>query len=217
MEDYMSLKDHVYKYISEKINEGSLKPDNKINEQQISDALGISRTPIREALIQLTSDGFLENTPRRGFRVKFLDVKKAQELYEIIGILDGKLAYNAVDLITEKDIDRMKSLVYDMDTAIDEGNGTKYYELQAQFHGIYFKLNENKTMISLFNQLKNSFLMKYYIFEDPNNEIAILKEANLQHKEIIRFFQERDKEKLENYIKDVHWDKNKALFDSSQS
>lgn len=217
MEDYMSLKDHVYKYISEKINDGSLKPDNKINEQQISDALGISRTPIREALIQLTSDGFLENTPRRGFRVKFLDVKKAQELYEIIGILDGKLAYNAADLITEKDIDRMKSLVYDMDTAIDEGNGTKYYELQSQFHGIYFKLNENKTMISLFNQLKNSFLMKYYIFEDPNNEIEILKEANLQHKEIIRLFQERDKEKLENYIKDVHWDKNKALFDSSQS
>lgn len=216
MEVYMSLKDHVYNYISEKINDGSLKPDDKINEQQISDALSISRTPIREALIQLASDGFLENTPRRGFRVKFLDVKKAQELYEIIGMLDGKLAYTAADLITQKDIDNMKSLANAMDIAIDNGLGTKYYELQVQFHDIYLNLNDNKTMISLLSHLKNSFLRKYYIFEDPNNEIVILKETNLEHHEIIRLFQEKNKEELERYIRNVHWDKEKAMFDSLQ-
>ena len=64
MTHYMSLKDHVYKYISDKISDGSLKPDDKINEQQISESLNISRTPIREALIQLASDGLLESTPR---------------------------------------------------------------------------------------------------------------------------------------------------------
>jgi len=217
MEVYMSLKDHVYNYISEKINDGSLKPDDKINEHQISDALGISRTPIREALIQLASDGFLENTPRRGFRVKFLDVKKAQELYEIIGMLDGKLAFNVADLITEKDIEHMKSLADAMDVAIDQGEGTKYYELQVQFHDVYLNLNDNETMISLLSQLKNSFLRKYYIFENPNNEIEVLRETNLQHHEIIKLFQKRDKEALERYIKDVHWDKDKAMFDSLQA
>jgi DNA-binding GntR family transcriptional regulator len=216
MEVYMSLKDHVYNYISGKINDGSLKPDDKINEQQISDALSISRTPIREALIQLASDGFLENTPRRGFRVKFLDVKKAKELYEIIGMLDGKLAYTAVDLITTEDITNMKSLANAMDLAIEQGLSTKYYELQVQFHNAYLNLNDNKTMISLLNQLKNNFLRKYYIFENSNNEIAVLKETNLQHHEIIRLFQEKNKEKLEHYIRDIHWDKEKAMFDSLQ-
>lgn len=214
MTNYMSLKDHVYNYISEKINNGSLKADDKINEQQISDALNISRTPIREALIQLASDGFLENIPRRGFRVKFLDVRKAQELYETIGVLDGRIAYMAADLISEEEINIMKFLADSMDVAINQGLGSKYYELQVQFHDIYLNLYDNETMISLLNQLKNSFLRKYYIFEDPNNEIEVLKETNLQHHEMIRLFKEKRKDELERYVRDVHWAKDKAMFDS---
>lgn len=214
MVNYMSLKDHVYNYISEKINDGSLKADDKINEQQISDALNISRTPIREALIQLASDGFLENIPRRGFRVKYLDVKKAQELYETIGTLDGRIAYMTADLIGEKDIKNMKFLADSMDVAINKGLGTKYYELQVQFHDIYLNLYDNETMISLLNQLKNSFLRKYYIFENPNNEMEVLRETNLQHHEIIRLFKEKNKNELERYVRDVHWAKDKAMFDS---
>lgn len=211
---YMSLKDHVYNYISEKINDGSLKPDDKINEQQISDALNISRTPIREALIQLASDGFLENVPRRGFRVKFIDVKKAQELYEIIGMLDGKIAEKAVDLIKEEDIKKMQFLAESMDAAIDQGLGNKYYELQVQFHDVYLNLYNNETMIALLNQLKNSFLRKYYIFENPNNEMQVLRNTNLQHHEIIKFFKDKNKDELERYIRDVHWSKDLAAFDS---
>jgi len=214
MTKYLSLKDHVYNYISEKINDGSLKPDDKINEQQISDALNISRTPIREALIQLASDGLLENTPRRGFRVKVLDVKKAQELYEIIGLLDGRLAYNAADIIKEEDIRKMQFLAESMDSAIDQGLREKYYELQVQYHNIYVNLNENEEMISLLNQLKNSFLRKYYVFEDPDNEIQVLRDTNQQHYEIIRLFKEKNKEELERFIREVHWALDKANFDS---
>ncbi|WP_312811715.1 GntR family transcriptional regulator [Sedimentibacter sp.] len=211
---YMSLKDHVYNYISEKINDGSLKPDDKINEQQISDALNISRTPIREALIQLASDGFLENTPRRGFRVKFLDIKRAQELYEIIGILDGRVAYSTVDLIKEDDLRNMKFLADSMDVAIEQGMSAKYYELQIQFHDIYLNLYDNSELISLLNKLKDNFLRKYYIFDDKDNEMQILRETNLQHHEIIQLFKEKKKDELERYIRDVHWNKESAMFDS---
>jgi len=210
----MSLKDHVYNYISEKINDGSLKPDDKINEQQISDALNISRTPIREALIQLASDGFLENTPRRGFRVKFLDIKRAQELYEIIGILDGRVAYSTVDLIKEDDLRNMKFLADSMDVAIEQGMSAKYYELQIQFHDIYLNLYDNSELISLLNKLKDNFLRKYYIFDDKDNEMQILRETNLQHHEIIQLFKEKKKDELERYIRDVHWNKESAMFDS---
>lgn len=212
--NYMSLKDHVYNYISGRINDGSLKPDDKINEQQISDALNISRTPIREALIQLASDGFLEYTPRRGFRVKFLDIKRAQELYEIIGILDGRIAYSTIDLIKENDLKNMESLADLMDAAIEQGMNAKYYELQIQFHNTYINLYDNVELISLLNRLKDNFLRKYYIFDDKDNEMQILKETNLQHYEIIRLFKEKSKEELERYIRDVHWNKESAMFDS---
>ena len=55
MEHYLSLKDHVYRYISDCINSGTLNPGDKINEAQVSETLNISRTPIREALVQLAS------------------------------------------------------------------------------------------------------------------------------------------------------------------
>lgn len=214
MTNYMSLKDHVYNYISKKINDGTLRPDDKISEQQISDALNISRTPIREALIQLASEGLLENTPRRGFRVKCLDFKKAQELYEIIGLLDSRIAYLAVDLISEDNIKNMQFLATTMDAAIEQGLSTKYYELQLQFHDIYTNLYDNQEMILLLNQLKNQFLRKYYVFDNPNNELEILRDTNLQHHEIIRLFKEKKKGELERYIRDVHWSKNIAMFDS---
>lgn len=214
MIQYMSLKDCVYNYISEKINDGSLKPDDKINEQHISDALNVSRTPIREALIQLASDGYLENTPRRGFRVKFLDLKKARELYEIIGILDGRIAYETVGLISDENIKQMQFLAESMDSAISQGLSSKYYELQLMFHDTYINLYSNETMISTLNQMKNQFLRKYYKFDDPEKELEILKQTNLEHFEIIRLFREKKKDELERYIRDVHWAADTAMFDS---
>ncbi len=214
MTEYMSLKDHVYKYISEKINEGYLKPDDKINEQQIADALNISRTPIREALMQLAFDGYLDNNPRKGFRVKYLDTKKAQELYEIIGLLDGRIARNVTDILEEKHIKEMQFLTDSMESAIKQGLSEKYHELQVEFHNVYTNLCENEEMISLINKLKNNFLRKYYIFENPDNEMKILSETNHQHYEIIRLFKEKKKDELEKYISYTHWSSENALFDS---
>jgi len=214
MINYMSLKDYVYNYISEKINDGSMKPDDKINEQQIADALNVSRTPIREALIQLASDGFLENTPRRGFRVKFLDIKKAQELYEVIGILDGRIAYSTVDIISDEELNNMQRLAEEMDLAIIQGLSAKYYELQLKFHDNYINLCDNESMIFMLNQLKNQFLRKYYKFENPEYELQVLKDTNKEHFEIVRLFKEKRKDELEKFIRDVHWAKDTAMFDS---
>lgn len=66
---YRSLKDHVYDYIAQKIQDGTLLPNQKINEAEICKKLDISRTPTREALFQLASDNLLQYIPRRGFIV----------------------------------------------------------------------------------------------------------------------------------------------------
>ncbi len=214
MNQYLSLKDHVYNYISGKINDGSLKPEEKISEQQIADALGISRTPIREALIQLASDGYLENMPRRGFRVKLLDVNKAKELYEIIGVLDGRIAYMTVDLITEGHLKNMRFIADSMQFAIEQGMNTKYYELQGEFHDVYTNLCKNKEMVLLINDLKKNFLRKYYVFEKDYDETSVLIETNKQHYEIIKLFEEKNKEELEKFIRDIHWEDEMAIFNS---
>ena len=67
MKKYKTLKDHVYDYIAEQILEGNLIPSQRINETAISQELSVSRTPVREALIQLSCEDILENVPRKGF------------------------------------------------------------------------------------------------------------------------------------------------------
>ena len=115
------LKDHVYDYISSRIDAGELSAGDRVSEQAICDAMGVSRTPVREALIQLASDGYLDNLPRRGFRVRGFDQQNAVEVFEIMGPLDGQAAYLACPLLTDEDIMQLKFLVGSMDLAIQGG------------------------------------------------------------------------------------------------
>ena len=109
------LKDHVYDYISSRIDAGELSSGDRVSEQAICDAMGVSRTPVREALIQLASDGYLDNLPRRGFRVRGFDQQNAVEVFEIMGPLDGQAAYLACPFLTKEDIMQLKFLVGSMD------------------------------------------------------------------------------------------------------
>ena len=84
MPKFKTLKDHVYDYIAEQIMEGRLRPSEKISEAAICEELSISRTPVREALIQLAGEEILENVPRKGFIIRHVDLKEARELYEVI-------------------------------------------------------------------------------------------------------------------------------------
>ena len=90
--EFLSLKDHVYNFIAEQIRLGKLNSNEKVNEQDICQQLNISRTPVREALIQLAADGFLDSAPRRGFRVKPLTKKEGEDIYHILAPLDALAA-----------------------------------------------------------------------------------------------------------------------------
>jgi len=214
MRQYLSLKNHVYNYISEKINEGSLHPDDKLNEVQISEELNVSRTPVREALIQLAADGYLENLPRRGFKVKKIDEKTAIEIYNIIGPLDGRAAYLSVDNITDRDIEQMEFLAASMDSAIEKSLFDKFYEIQLEFHNVYISKCDNEQLISLINQVKKTFIRKKYAIDENINMQEILKNTNSEHHKIIELFKARDKCGLQDYIRDIHWCKENAKFDT---
>ncbi|MCT4620198.1 MAG: GntR family transcriptional regulator [Marinisporobacter sp.] len=211
---YLSLKNHVYNYISEKINEGTLTPNEKINEQLICKELQISRTPVREALIQLSTEGYLENIPRRGFRVKLIDEKKAMELYMLIGSLEGLAASLAINFITNKEISHMKKLVITMDKFIASELYNNYYKIQTEFHNIFINLCNNEELIRLLHQLKRSFIRQSYMEKATVDFVSILKKTNDEHKKIIELFESKDKKNLESYLRDVHWNTKNAIFDS---
>ncbi len=212
MKDLLLMKDHVYNFIATKINDGTFQAGNKVNEQLICEELNISRTPVREALIQLAAEGYLENLPHKGFIISKLNAEKAIELYLVIGVLDGLAASLAAEKISEKELAHMRYLVSAMDLSLDSGMTEAYLKLQIEFHDVYINICGNSELIKLLATLKKSFFRFRYTVNDTI--ISMLKDTNAEHKKIIELFEAKDANGLDHYLRTVHWNFTRAEFDS---
>lgn len=202
---YKSLKDYVYEYISEQILEGKLKPNEKINETVLSQELAISRTPVREALIQLSCEGILTLSPRKGFVLSELTEKEAEELYTVIGGLDALAATLSCALLTDKDYSLMEYYIMGMDSAILTKNYNMYLSQQNEFHNLYLDKCENEVLYDTLNRLKSKLFTRGQTNETFEKGQELLKLSNKEHREILRLFKEKDKNALYDYLTNVHW------------
>lgn len=205
MYQFLSLKDHVYQYIAEQISRGELIPGEKINENEICRELNISRTPVREALIQLSSEGVLENVPRKGFIIKQMKEAEARQLYEVIGVLDGLAAQLACPRLTQKHLKDMAFYIDSMDLAIRSGNYEMYYKQQEIFHNLYLQECGNEVLIRTLSQLKNKFVSKTYDLSTDNDDKEVLRTTNDEHRVILDLFHKKDSSGLLNYLQQIHW------------
>lgn len=183
-----------------------------MSEQAVCDAVGVSRTPVREALIQLASDGYLDNQPRRGFRVRGFDRQNALEVFEVIGPLDGQAAYLACPELDDQTIAQMHFLVGSMDLAIESGLILKYDDLQREFHASYAQRCGNKRLMDLITQLERCFIKRDYSTVDRETTTKLLHKANDEHRHILELFEARDAPAVRDYIRDTHWDTQNAEF-----
>jgi DNA-binding GntR family transcriptional regulator len=212
MEEFLTLKDHVYNYIADQISTGDLLPGKKVNETIISEKLNISRTPVREALIQLASEGLLENVPRKGFVIRHLSVEEAKETFLIIGVLDGLAASLATPFLTEKNLSDMEFYIASMNLAIETGNYNMYYKIQEEFHGVYLSVCPNKSLVEVLVKLKKKFLKRIYEPDPQINVKEILLKTNDEHRTILDLLKKKGTAELEKFLKEVHWSAQKAYM-----
>lgn len=210
MTNFLSLKDHVYNYIVDQINNGNLVSGKKVQESAISESLNISRTPVREALIQLASEGLLENIPRKGFVLKSLTKEEAKETYFLIGALDGLAAALAAPFLTEKHMNEMKFYIQSIDLAIQTDNFSMYHKMQESFHGVYLSVCPNKSLVNLLLQLEKKFLKNFDHAEQAEITKKRLIETNNEHRKMVELFKNNDLAELERFMKEVHWNTEKA-------
>lgn len=205
MKRLKTLKDHVYDHIADQIRIGELRPGQKINENIICQELGISRTPVREALIQLAAEGVLNNTARKGFVIKSMSREDVREIYQLIGLLDGYAAKLASDFLTESDLSDMGFHIGAMDLAIRSGNYPMYHDQQTTFHQVYIDKCKNQTLINTVSGAKNKLLKRSYTDSDDARLQEVFLDTNEEHKEILELFKKKDKDGLFKYLSEVHW------------
>lgn len=205
MRQFRTLKEHVYVYISDQIFLGKLKSGEKINESEISEALSVSRTPVREALIQLSCEGVLDNIPRRGFVLRGTSEKEATELYQVIGALDALSARCSYKILTDREYAVMERHIQSMYFAINTDDYGLYLQHQDAFHSVYLDACQNDILSETIKRLKNRFFTRGYDNIPDKDRKEYLRGVNAEHEEILRLFREKRIDELSSYIISTHW------------
>jgi DNA-binding GntR family transcriptional regulator len=197
-----TLREQVYDYLRLAMNRGDLVPGASVNLNEISEKLGISKTPLRFALLQLENEGFVTILARRGCVVKALTLEEIRNIYQIIGALESSVIRFNFDKITPAVTGKMRRFNQQAREALEEDDFSRYYDNNLKLHNCYLNLCRNELLIHSVTVLKNRLYdfprKKWHIKEWEVNSTG-------EHADFIRLLEEgRDKEAAD-YIRDVHW------------
>jgi DNA-binding GntR family transcriptional regulator len=193
------LRDKIVSSIREAIIEGRIKAGERLMEPDVARNLGVSRTPLREAFLQLESEGFVKVTPRRGAVVSELSVKDAEETYLIKSALEGLAARLAVKNITEEMLQQLRSINNEMEKKAKQKD--KDYrailELNAKYHDLVNKTSGNEKLCHSISLLRKQTLRYNYIYL---NVLSHIDQSIQEHKAIIDALEQRDQKLVEKLV-----------------
>lgn len=132
----------AYERLIAEIRTGALRPGDRLTETELAERLGISRTPVREAIRLLETDGLVEHQPRAGARIRRLDLAEVTELYEMRAVLEGTAARFAARAAYDSELAELRAINAEMAAA--SGNPERLYHANRQFHGILLNAARNR-------------------------------------------------------------------------
>lgn len=197
-----SLKEQVYDFLREQMRRGEILPGSVIDLEETSKKLGVSRTPLRDALLQLESEDFVTILPRRKVVVNMLTARDIKNYYEIIGALESIAIIKAFERLGPQDIDCMEQLNLEMKQAIEADDFDLYYEKNLAFHNVYLQASGNEKLMRIVNNLKK----RLYDFPRPADFVKEWEQSSTgEHARLIEYLRHGQKEEAARFIRDVHW------------
>jgi DNA-binding GntR family transcriptional regulator len=197
-----SLKEQVYDFLRDEMRKGQILPGSAIDMEETSKQLGVSRTPLRDALLQLEMEGFVNIYPRRGIVVNILSLQEIKNYYEIIGALESIALLLAFEKIRESEIKTMEKQVEGMKKAIEADNFDIYYERNLKFHDVYLDLCGNENLVKIVRTLKK----RLYDFPRQKGFVKEWELASIgEHKELLSLIKRGQAADAAAYIREVHW------------
>lgn len=182
MNEYLPLRDVVFNTLRQAILRGELKPGERLMEIQLANKLGVSRTPIREAIRKLELEGLVLMIPRKGAEVADIKEKNLRDVLEVRSALETLSVRLACERITDEQIAELKRAAKEFKHTLKSGDITKIAEADVKFHDVIYEATENKKLIQLLNNLREQ--MYRYRVEYLKNESAHAKLLK-EHEEII--------------------------------
>lgn len=190
MDAYLPLRDVVFNTLREAILKGDLKPGERLMELQLAAKLGVSRTPIREAIRMLEQEGLAVTMPRKGAEVAKMTLKDMEDVLEIRESLDELAVRIACEKITEEQLKRLIAVKETFETSTRTGDVTKIAEADVSFHDVIYEATGNPKLVTLLNNLREQvYRYRVEYIKDPKNYPILIAE----HEAIVEALKNRDK------------------------
>ena len=202
----------VSEQLREMIYQRKLMPGDWIDEMELCKQIGISRTPLREALKVLHAEGLIEIVPRRGSRVSVLDEDGLHELFPVMANLEGLCAYFAVRHQTAEELAELESLHEQLEQLAAAGKVDEYFEVNHQFHKQVQNFAHNRWLSRISSELRNVLLLaRHRQLQVPGR----LQQSLEEHCQIMQAFREQDAAKAQQKMNDHLYQQEKSLAEKA--
>ncbi len=194
-----SLGEHVFESLKQAIIRGKISPDEWLVESHIAETLGISRTPVREAIHKLEREGLIERQPRGGFTVLGLNRDDIEETFGLRGLLEGYAARLAAVKHKAEELKSLEKKIDEFQKALDLKKMDLLPAINTEFHDLLYGLSKSPKLISMINGLRDQI---YRYREMILKERKFASTSNLDHKRMLKYIRKRDAEGAERMVKD---------------
>ncbi len=205
-----SLTDEVYEYLSGKIIAGKYTSGDWLRQEDISTLLGVSQTPVREALDRLVATGLAERVPYRGARVPILEPKEIVDSFFLRLVLESIGARLAAGIILEQDVAVLTELIDQTAELVSLEDMPVLRQINKQFHTRLVEAAHSSLLLKLYEVATNAFpdwMLYEYLFRHPEGLQSSLKSEYIEHKSIVEALSHHDPDEasyqVANHIKNL--------------
>jgi DNA-binding GntR family transcriptional regulator len=191
LDNYKPLRELVFESLREAIINQQLEPGERMMEIQMAEEMGVSRTPVREAIRKLELEGLVVMVPRKGAYVAGLSLKDVADVFEIRRALEGLAAELAVDRITDDELENLERYLVKIAEEIERGDLNKVVEIDTDFHTLLYQASRNQRLSQIINNLREQIQrFRATSLSQPGR----MKEAVEEHRKIVEAISSRDGE-----------------------
>ncbi|MCI6011740.1 MAG: GntR family transcriptional regulator [Firmicutes bacterium] len=169
LQNHRPLREIVYEELKRQILIGEIAPGTRMMEVELADVMGVSRTPVREAIRKLEKEGLVTIEPRKGAYASNISIKDMVDVLEVRQGLEGMAAAIASGKITEQQKEELLQVIENYRVAVDSENVEEIIRYDEKFHSMIVSISGNKTLIQVFSTVQELALRFRYIYYDDFN------------------------------------------------
>lgn len=187
MNEFLPLRDVVFNTLRQAILTGELKPGERLMEIHLANKLGVSRTPIREAIRKLELEGLVTMIPRRGAEVAQITEKSMSDVLEVRRAVDALCVELACERISEEELEALKVACDNFEEAVKSGDVKKIAQADVALHDIIVRATGNKRLVQLVNTLSEQmYRYRFEYIKDVSQHNSLVEEHRVIYESILK-------------------------------